>query len=275
MERINDTDIILIEGLKLAKLKSRGQTAYGWNQKSAGCEVENVLGEIFWFKVQFRNQKDGLDKLWFGEIEASNFQHIQKPKILSTVQWETGTLICRGDLYNFIPFKVCSQTPHLKEKIVLNDDWLNSLSNSLHNLNSVQTDRISVRQDLINRRIKERFGDYIDTTITNWVTIHGDLHWANVTEKECWIFDWESWGKGPAGLDAAFLYCFSLLQPIVAEKIYATFNEELNSPDGLISQLFTCSELLRMFELYQNYEELVEPLKFHASNLIAKSFMPL
>lgn len=273
MESEINIDELLNIGIKKTNFKPEGEVKYGWNKKSAGVKaIDN--SNIYWLRVQYRKKEYKLDKLWYGEIDSANFSQIKKPILINYLEWHTDTLTCRLDILEYIPFAVCSSTPHLQNDIQLSATWLKDLKSSLENLQEIQTERIAVRQDLISRRIQERFGDRFSPSISEWVTIHGDIHWANLTKPECWILDWESWGLGPKGFDAAFLYCFSLLKPVFAEKIYETFRDDLDTKDGIISQIFACAELLRMIELYYDYPILKEPLEKHASFLIKRVIQP-
>ncbi len=249
--------------------KSEGEIKYGWNKKTAGIKIRDTRDQLFWFRVQYRSKEQQLDKLWFGELDSADFNDIKKPRLIGYNEWETNSLLYRADILEYISCEICSPSPDLRITLPLSEKWFEDLVHSLENLKVKRTARVNVRQELIDRRIRERFGKNIDTRITNWITIHGDLHWANLTQPNCWILDWESWGKGPIGLDVSFLYFFSLLQPQLAEKIYNMFKEDLESRDGKISQLFACAELLRMIELHNDHPMLKEPLNIIASNLIS------
>ncbi|MGH3885275.1 MAG: hypothetical protein ACRDSZ_01695 [Pseudonocardiaceae bacterium] len=66
-------------------------------------------------------------------------------------------------------------------------------------------------------------------TVTTWSTAHGDLQWANLTAPAPYLLDWEGWGIAPAGYDAATLYCYSLLAPNTARRVYETFTDILDT----------------------------------------------
>lgn len=258
-------DLYLIEALEKADLVKIGVSSYGWNKKSAGCKVKNNRGEIFWFKL-INSPKNNDTKLLYGEVQA-DFIDIKKPKILKYYEWEESGIIFLGLLMEFVRYAICSKTPELNHNLYLEEEWYSDLHNSITRLSLKQTNRVSVRQDLISRRIKERFGTEIKTNIKKWVTVHGDIHWANLTQPRCWILDWESWGKGPAGLDAAFLLCFSLNQPPMFKNISNLFKDEFNSADGYISLLFACSELMKMTEMHGDYQSIFSKLKLFGDKL--------
>jgi hypothetical protein len=45
---------------------------------------------------------------------------------------------------------------------------------------------VSGRQELITRRVSQVLGGAVDTTVTQWTTSHGDLHWGNITAPIIW-----------------------------------------------------------------------------------------
>jgi hypothetical protein len=44
--------------------------------------------------------------------------------------------------------------------------------------------------ELVTRRISQILGGAVDTTVTEWVTSHGDLHWGNITAPGLSLLDW-------------------------------------------------------------------------------------
>jgi hypothetical protein len=109
----------------------------------------------------------------------------------------------------------------------------------------VSTERIAVEQDSLTTRLHDVFGEVIDTDIRVWTTAHADLHWANLTCPDLYLLDWEGWGRAPAGLDAATLYCHSLLAPETAQQVYHRFADMLTTPDGRLAQLYAAARLLQ------------------------------
>jgi hypothetical protein len=218
--------------------------------------------------MQGRLCNENPGKLWTGVVESKSVTGVRKPDVLNSFDWQELDWCWRSELLTFIPFSVCSPTPELRTPITLPPSWYESLRTSLENLGQYETDRMNTRQELISRRILEWFGPEIDSKIEYWSTVHGDIHWANLTCPECWIFDWEAWGRGPKGLDAAFLLCFSLLQPNIAAQIFHYFEDWLTAPDGIRSQLFACAELLRMIKLYGDHPDLASKLTELAERLV-------
>jgi hypothetical protein len=253
------------------KLKVDGSFVFGWHKKSAGCRVITSDGEILWLRVQSRPKGTEPSKLWLGLQEAEPIPIENKPKLKSLVEWVIDARVWRAELMTFVPYSVCSSTAELRAPLMLGSNWYTKLVTALSSLSLYKTERVNARQDLITRRLHERFGSAVDSRIDEWATAHGDIHWANLTRPDCWIFDWEAWGRSPQGLDAATLYCFSLMQAETARDVYTHFKYVLDSPDGIKSQLFMCAELMRMSELHGDHPDLYPHLKKLASRLLLKS----
>lgn len=225
-----------------------GEIKYGWTQKSLGSTVISADGALGWLRVQFRERDTQPNLLWSGNQESEHIGGILKPAVIRGIEWHYNDYIWRADLMTHISQKPCSRTPELRTDISLGREWLNELRMSLERLGRYNTPRTAVSQEAITHAIHQRFGDHIYTHISEWATIHGDMHWANITYPECWVLDWECWGTGPKALDASFLFCYSLLNKKIAERIYQRFADWLNTQDGYIAQLFACSEIMTMAE---------------------------
>lgn len=76
-------------------------------------------------------------------------------------------------------------------------------------------------------------------------------------------------GLGPAGFDAACLYLHSLLVPEMAERVHAELAAELDSRDGLLSQLYVVGRMLLRVNA-GDYPDLAVPLHHHADGVIAE-----
>lgn len=240
--------------------------AFGWHDKSMGTPVRD--GEARrWLRVQWRVRNTVSDKLWYGNWDARDIEGVRKPRVLRSEEWITDGVEWRADLMDYVHSRPCSPTPPLLHAISLSGAWWSSLRHSLDSLARHPTERVAIRQDLVTRRIGEYFGAGMPAEVRAWTTVHSDLHWANVTAPECWIVDWEAWGRGPAGFDAALLLCYSLAQPDVAWTIRTRFADWLDTPDGSVAQAFACAELLRMAELHGDHPEIYPHLQDFANQL--------
>lgn len=267
-KNIDDAVKVAVDRLEL---KTDGVLTYGWHQKSAGCRVTTSDGQESWLRLQSRAINSEPSKLWFGLQEADPIPVKNKPRLKTIIEWGDEDRFWRAELMTFVPFKICSPTAELRTPLTLGTSWYETLRESLDILSGFKTERVNARQDLITRRLQERFGSQVDPTVDVWTTAHGDIHWANLTAPECWIFDWEAWGRAPLGLDAATLYCFSLTQHEIADNVYTAFKDLLDTPDGVRSQLFMCAELMRMAELYGDHPDLHPHLEKLSNALITQA----
>lgn len=242
---------VLLKAAELLSVRPVGQKTFGWHKKSVGVKVILADRTEAWLRVIPR--EDTSDQLWNGEIDAANFALPKKPKFFGHVDWLENGSEFRATLHENVSSLIISRSPHLDNYFELTTSWLKTLSYNLKLLEDVKTNRVNVRQELIDRRIKERFTEKLFTTVDDWKVVHGDLHYSNLTQDGPFIFDWEGWGKGPRGLDEAYLLLFSIGVPEVYELVGMHFKEQLNSMSGIISQLFACCELMRMTELYGDH----------------------
>lgn len=258
-------DIDVDKGLEEAARQLGGQLGkdrrYGWNKKSVGGKITFPDGRQYWLRIQFTAKDSMNPRLWNGDITAPTDLRIKRPQIVKVLDWEEGKVCWRALLMTYIEEQVCSLTPELTRVPQLTSDWYKELRSSVEILSQTETDRVCVRQDLINRRVRERYGGQIDTQITKWIACHGDLHWANLTAPKFYLLDWEGWGQGPQGLDIAFLLAYSLLQQDVFYQIQTAFHDWLSTRDGIISTLFVCSELLHMIDVHHDHPTLRGPLE--------------
>ena len=244
-----------------------GDLKYGWHEKSCGVKVTDSASKSFWLRLLTAANGSVPRQLWAGNESANNIKDVKRPRLFAAEEWEYENVIFRAEVLEFVDQSVISGTTYLSKPVSLDLTWFASLKLSLENIVSVQTERVSIRQDLISRRLRERFEHADDTLVKTWETAHCDLHWGNLTHPECWILDWESWGKAPIGIDAAFLYCHSLLVPEIAAQIRKLFAEKLDQKEGIMSQLFACAELMRMTEVYGDNYSLYRAIERHAEFL--------
>jgi hypothetical protein len=122
----------------------------------------------------------------------------------------------------------------------LSESWWDALNSALANLATTESDRVSLVQEDIDRSITQAFGSCADTTVSEWVVGHGDLHWGNVTAPELFLLDWDSWGRMPRGLDAAKLWEAAYRVPELAGEITERLHA-LSTRDGIISRVWVCA----------------------------------
>ena len=241
---------------------------FGWRDRSIGSRVRGFDGER-WLRVVTSHSMWANGEFWTGNLDASAIHGVLKPRVLQVHEWAEEPRNIRAELMTLVPGRTCSDTQELREEIYLPDEWWTSLRHTLDLLTTHPTERVGATQEGISRRLLAFFGDTIDPTVTTWNTAHGDLQWANLTAPALYLLDWEGWGTAPAGYDAATLYCYSLLAPNTARRVYETFADILDTPDGTHAQLHVIGRLLLRVN-GGDYPDLANPLHQHAQRLLSE-----
>lgn len=248
------------------ELEITGQPIFGWRLRSIGARV-NASGGERWLRVVSQERRWAQGDAWTGTVDANAITEVPKPRVLDVFEWDEGRKQ-RAEVMTLMPGQPCSPTDTLRSSLSLPDAWWSDLTQAIAILADTTTDRTNSNQQQVTQRITERFGDIIDTTVHHWETVHGDLHWSNLMQPQFGLLDWELWGSGPAGIDAATLLSYSLLQPPTARKVHAIFADVLGGPTGRVAQLYVIARLLRRID-DGDYPDLAEPLLRHAHGLLA------
>ncbi|WP_405677511.1 aminoglycoside phosphotransferase [Streptomyces sp. NBC_01511] len=203
---------------------------------------------------------------WTGDVDANDVHGVPKPRVLDVHEWAEGEWRRqRAEVMTLVPGTPCSPTDTAQPGLDPSEDWWQGLNEALRVLAATPTERVSIDQIKVDRRVQAAFGTDAETGIQRWETVHGDLHWANLLTPLA-ILDWELWGCGPAGTDAATLYCYSLTAPELAAKVRHRF-PVLDTPDGRRAQLYVAARLLHRAEL-GDHPELVARVRNLASKLL-------
>ncbi|MDS1271794.1 aminoglycoside phosphotransferase [Lipingzhangella sp. LS1_29] len=239
---------------------------FGWHDRTIGARATSPHGER-WLRVTSENFRWASGNYWTGNADATAITGVPKPAVLDVYEWDDTPNRLRAEVMTLLCGDVCSPTNELRNDLDLPPTWWDDLHQALNHLASTPTSRVAVDQATITRRLSVFFGDAIDPTVSEWTTAHGDLHWNNLIGPHLGILDWESWGTAPAGLDAATLYCHSLLVPETAARVREAFAEQLDTPDGIRAQLYAITRLLLRIER-GDHDDLAIPLHRHAASLI-------
>lgn len=242
-----------------------GEPVFGWRLRSISAPTAGTDGDR-WLRVVSQEPEWATGEHWTGTVDADAITGIRKPQVLDTYEWTDGRRQ-RAELMTHLSGEPCSPTDALRHQINLSTQWWTDLDTAVTTLATTPTHRINADQDKVTRRIRERFGD-VDTTVTQWTTVHGDLHWANLLRPQFGLLDWELWGTGPTGTDEATLYCYSLLVPRIAQHVHDLFTETLDTPTGRIAQLSVLARLLARID-GGDYPDLAQPLHHHADTILA------
>ena len=242
-----------------------GPPAYGWRDRSIGTPALGRAGPR-WLRVVTEDARWAHGDFWTGNVDANRIQGIAKPAVLDTAEWQEGPRRVRAEMMTVVPGHPCSSSDVLRQELDLPSGWWAELRRSLDVLAATPTRRISVDAGQMTDRLRGQLGIELDPGAVTWGTAHGDLHWANLFGPQLAIIDWEGWGCGPVGLDAATLYYYSLPTPDTAAHVYRTFHDILSTPAGTVAQLYAIARLLARAGT-GDHPDLAVPLRQHAEQL--------
>lgn len=161
-----------------------------------------------------------------------------------------------AEVMTLLPGDAVSPSNQLQAAVDLPDAWWAQLRHTIDILRATPTIRVYADQARSCELIRNAFGT--DLHVQEWETVHGDLHWENLLAPDFGLLDWEMWGLGPAGTDAATLLLYSLLVPEIAERVHDTFADVLDSEAGRQAQLTVAARLMSRIDSGDN-PELAEP----------------
>ncbi|PRW62956.1 aminoglycoside phosphotransferase [Actinopolyspora mortivallis] len=233
-----------------------GEPVHGWRLLSIGAPARSGQGRR-WLRVVTEQPPWARGAWWVGNAEANVITGLRKPHVLDTHEWEIpGVRRQRAELMTYLSGRACAAENVLRQELDLPESWWHRLRGSLDTLADFPTDRRHKTEPEITGRLN-RIG--ARRPVLDWETVHGDLHWANLLQPELGLLDWSLWGRGPAGTDAATLYCYSLLAPRTAATVWHTFVDILDAPSGTTALLHVAARLLRRVES-GDHPELAPPL---------------
>lgn len=254
----------------------RGQPVEGLRGRSISVSVRrDGDDQSYWMRVgrewiRWIEDADTAD-FWTGIPDSNAVVGVRKPHVLRSVEWDDqdGVRRVRADLMTTVGGRPCSATDSLRTPPDLPETWWAELRRSVDVIRSTPTTRYANVRARPGRRVHEVFGDDVANAFRPmmWETAHGDLHWSNVLGPELGILDWELWGPGPAGLDAATLYLFALLVPDVANRVHETFADVLDSAAGQVAQVSVASRIFFRAADGEN-PDLAEAVRNHISPII-------
>ncbi|KAA2247303.1 hypothetical protein F0L68_40195 [Solihabitans fulvus] len=234
-----------------------------------GLTVGMPTAAATWTRMQWRRPGRLNETAWTGAEAASMVTGVAKPAWLQSHMWvDPGRqLVWRVDELALVTAPVIGTTGGLTVDPDLPNSWWRSLADSLDALAAHTTTRVSMSQEHLTRRVGQVFQG-VDTTIDEWTVAHGDLHWHNLTAPECVLLDWEDWGLGPRGLDAAFLWGASLRVPQLAQRVEREFAEDMASRSGRLARLLFCANVIRLSSRRPGPNALLAPARATAEALL-------
>ncbi|MGH3624693.1 MAG: hypothetical protein ACRDQ5_23380 [Sciscionella sp.] len=245
----------------------RSEVKTGAWAESAGHRTDRGT----WVRVDSRSPSRIQPQSWVGAEAASVIPGIPKPGWLQSASWadtEYGRVWRAEEIELITEPVIVEHGTMLTADPGLPDAWWAELRSTLATLADYRTFRVSGRQELITRRVNQIFPGAVDTTVTEWTTSHGDLHWGNLTSPALFLLDWADWGLAPRGNDAACLWASALAVPDVAARVHAEFRDDLDCRSGKIARLWVCSNILRMADRRADAHALTEPATAAADRLL-------
>jgi hypothetical protein len=249
----------LLKAAQMLDLNLEGNVVFGYNNKSLGAKVRNESGENYWLKVtRLTTARPAAD---LTNLDSYPW----KAKIIKKSQLDIAGEKLGVELSQFIAAAPMSYLPLLPATAVIPAEWFTELRLALEQLH--QTPRSSVSTALVpaTARIYSAFGKHLTTPTTETVTIHGDLHWANLTISPLRIFDWEYCGTGPRALDAALLLALSLENHQAADQLHNYFDDWLQTSSGLWAQVYACAMIIELYASQPEFKELIPLVRRHGS----------
>ncbi|QIZ39388.1 aminoglycoside phosphotransferase [Saccharopolyspora sp. ASAGF58] len=235
-----------------------GEPVFGWRLRSISSPTNGPDGRR-WLRVVSEQIQWADGDWWTGNTDANTITSIRKPHVLDVLEWEIPEVRRqRAELMTHVPGRRCSDTDALRAEVELPSAWWGELHRSLDVIRATPTTRMRKDEPAIHTAVHDALGLSIE--VREWETVHGDLHWANLLQPEFGILDWELWGRGPVGTDAASLYCYSLLAPRTAATVWGVFADVLDIPTGTTALLYVAARLLRRVDM-GDHPELAIPLR--------------
>jgi len=230
-----------------------GSEFWGWAGRTLGAPARTAAGEPAWLRLVAAPEDKASGKLWDGALDAQHaFGDLDghRPALLGVHDAFDDTTAYRAELSARVEEPVLSGDPILQYELQLPDTWWEDLAGVLEKVAAVDTGRVAVRQQYMDRAIPQFLG-IPAPAVTRWTTAHADLHWANLTGSPLRALDWEGWGQAPEGFDCATLYAYTLLQPDTAARVRAAF-PVLGSAAGLAAEATVCAQLLQTVDRGDN-----------------------
>ncbi|WP_030665807.1 hypothetical protein, partial [Streptomyces rimosus] len=172
-----------------------GPLVWGWHGRTLSRRADHTERGACWLRRLAAPADKAGGKFWTGTADAARSVPlaVRRPELHGLHDHSDGTYAYRTELTGFVDSPPCSPDPVLRQELDLPASWWASLLTDLGQLGAVPTDRVAVRQEWIDRAVS-RFTGAPAPQVTEWVTAHGDLHFANLTTDGPTILDWEGWG---------------------------------------------------------------------------------
>ena len=230
--------------------------SWGWRGRTLSGPAHRDDGTV-WIRLAASPADAVIETFWYGNLTAE--QHLEsslpRPRLLAFQEFTDDGWAYASEVFEHTQAMALSRRPALEQQPGhLGDTWWNDLKSTLAAVAPVSTTRVTVYPRFATRVVSKMFGPTAPTIpdVDQWITSHGDLHWANLAGPDLTVFDWEGWGRAPAGYDAATLLCHSLLCPEAADQVRARFADQLDTPAGQAGLALVLAEQLWQRQDYPN-----------------------
>lgn len=255
----------LDRGTRHFGLAITGEPVFGWRLRSVGAEATASDGASCWVRVVTEFPEWACGDSWTGNVDAQAVRGISRPRVLDWTEWSEGDWRqVRAEVMDLLPGRVVSGTNDVQRYVALPAAWWADLRRSVDVVGVTPTERMHTDQARVSERTRAAFG--IEVRVRQWETVHGDLHWGNLLAPRLGLLDWELWGRGPSGTDAATLFLCSLRVPRLAARVRAVFADMLDSDAGRTAQLIVAARLHARIA-GGDFSDLAEPLYRHIRSL--------
>jgi hypothetical protein len=225
---LSDVDQALTDACWRLNVRPIGHPNHSYTGRSRGVAVRRRDGSCCWLKVGGVYSRDN----WYyeGEIEAFSITSVPKPCVIEHVTWVDGDTSWFAILTTHAG-QTAETSPWAgfgPSKIT--DAWIAELKAALDRLAQVPSSRMTVHSpDHVSRLLDENYGLKMTIDCDRWRTIHGDMHWSNLMVPQLSIIDWESFGAGPPGLDAAWLIAYSCRDEKLVARLEQAFASQFQT----------------------------------------------
>ncbi|MGW3058538.1 aminoglycoside phosphotransferase [Streptomyces goshikiensis] len=243
LRTVSHDDVLADAEKRIGRVLNRDHAHYSRFNGTAGFPTS----EGTWVRLAWCRPEQLSSSAWTG-IEASvAIKGVPRPEWHASSQWHDPArgVVWRVDEMGHSTTTAVSPVGTVDHDPALSPTWWADLRSALSALAGHATERVCVRQEHLSARIRDVYGDEIDTTVPEWACAHGDVGWANVTAPAFMLLDWESWGRAPVGYDAACLWSASLAVPALAEHVRNEFADVLDTRAGRLSRLLLCANIER------------------------------
>ncbi|MFE9608066.1 hypothetical protein [Streptomyces sp. NPDC006012] len=220
-----------------------GPVSWGWLGRTIGSRTTDDR----WLRVHCGHigKKAAAMTEGIAIAEERVSDKVPRPRLHGLHRFKNKRYVFEAELIDYIAQPVISPaTPDLTGDPGLPDAWWTDLRAGLDALATAEPPRTTIRQKWADRVFPEFLG-IPAPALTERVTGHGDIQWANLTRHPLVLLDWERWGAVPVGYDPAVLYVSSLRVPTVAERVRKEFGDILDSPAGRTGELVALAEMLQ------------------------------